>query len=144
MYGLEMSYSQNLYPRLAVDSIILNDHNEILLARRSQWPYVGCWDFPGGHIYVNETIAECQKREVMEELGVEAEPGKLFHVYADKGQSPKFMDVAVFYFAKINSTDFVKNIEMDDFAFFPLNKLPEKIVYHHDRALTDLRKYLNL
>lgn len=144
-YGKSFSYVNSAFPRMAVDNIILNEKNEILLARRSQWPYVGHWDFPGGHIYVDEEVRDCAKREAKEELGVEVEVGELFHVYSDKGQSPKFMNIVAFYFSRIvdNNHNFEKNIEMDDFGFFPLDQLPDKIAYHHDRALTDLREYLN-
>lgn len=142
-YGKPFSYVNNAFPRMAIDNIILNEKNEILLARRSQWPYVGCWDFPGGHIYVNESVRDCAKREAKEELGVEVEVGELFNVYSDKGQSPKFMDIVSFFFSKIVDKDakFEKNIEMDEFGFFSLDKLPDQIAYHHDRVLTDLKKY---
>lgn len=143
-YGKDFFYSKYKFPRLAVDAIVLNENNEILLARRRQWPYVGHWDFPGGHIYVGESVKECCRREVKEELGVESEVGELFRVYADKGQSPKQMDIVAFYFVKIESQKFIRNVEMDDFGFFPLNNLPDKIAYHHDRALTDLKKYFNI
>lgn len=142
-YGKSFNYVNNAFPRMAVDNIILNEKNEILLARRSQWPYVGHWDFPGGHIYVNEEVRECAKREAKEELGVDVEVSELFHVYSDKGQSPKFMNIVAFYFSRIidDNHNFEKNIEMDDFGFFPLDNLPDKIAYHHDRALIDLREY---
>jgi ADP-ribose pyrophosphatase YjhB (NUDIX family) len=72
-YGKAFNYVNNAFPRMAIDNIILNEKNEVLLARRSQWPYVGHWDFPGGHIYVNEKVKDCAKREAKEELGVDVE-----------------------------------------------------------------------
>lgn len=138
------TYLQNEYPRLAANAIILNDKKEILLAQRSQWPYVDAWDFPGGHIYVDESITDCLKREVREELGVDCEISDLFHVYSDKGHSPKFADVIAFYFVNIKSQDFIKNIEMCDFKYFSFNNLPEKIAYHNEGALEDIKDFLKV
>lgn len=142
--GKEFIYKQNIYPRFVVDAIILNEKNEVLMGLRSQWPYIDYWDFPGGHIYVGETLEECIKREAKEEVGVEIEVGELFQVYSDKGHSPKYMDVVLFYFAKMKSQNFEKNIEIQDYGFFPLTALPGKVAYAHECCLTDLKKYLKI
>lgn len=144
-YGKSFNYVNEAFPRMAIDNIILNEKNEVLLAKRSRWPYVDHWDFPGGYIGVNEAIKDCAKRQATEELGVDVEVGELFQVYGDKGQSPKFMTVVAFFFSKIkdNNYDFKKNLEMDDFQFFSLENLPEKIAHHHYRALTDLKKFIS-
>jgi len=143
-YGKPFSYTIDAFPRMAVDNIIFNDKQEILLAKRSQWPYVDHWDFPGGHILVNEAVKDCAKREAKEEINIDVEIGDLFHVYSDKGQSPKFMNIVVFYFSKIikGNWNFEINVEMSEYKFFPLDKLPDKIAQHHDRALKDIKKYL--
>ena len=135
-------YEQNIYPRFAANAIILNDQKEILLAQRHQRPFTGAWDFPGGHIYVDETIEENLKRELREELGVESEMGELFQVYSDKGHSPKFADVVAFYFTTIKSQNFIRNIEMQDFKYFPLSNLPAEIAYHNEGALADIREFI--
>lgn len=144
-WGKEFIYQQNNnYPRMAIGTIILNEKKEILLGLRSQWPYIDHWDFPGGHILEGESLEECMKREVKEEVGAEIEIGDLFQVYSDKGYGPKNMDVDVFYFAKLKSQQFEKNVEIKECRFFPLSELPEKIAYHHICCLTDLRKHLSL
>lgn len=45
----------------------------VLLARRGASPGAGLWSLPGGRVEAGETIAEAAAREVMEEVGVEAE-----------------------------------------------------------------------
>lgn len=133
---------QNDYPRFAANAIILNDQAEVLLARRAQPYYVGHWDFPGGHMYVNETVAECLEREMYEELGVRGKIGKLFGVYSDKGRHIKAASISGIYFATIESQRFLRNVEMDDFRYFPLDQLPDKLAYHNDIPLQDVRSYL--
>ncbi|QRG06435.1 NUDIX hydrolase [Xanthobacter dioxanivorans] len=45
----------------------------VLLARRAANPGAGLWSLPGGRVEPGETLAEAAAREVMEEVGVEAE-----------------------------------------------------------------------
>lgn len=135
-------YEQNIFPRFAAKAIILNEKKEILLAQRHQYPFRGGWDFPGGHIYVDETIEENLKRELREELGVPSEMGDLFQVYSDKGHSPKCAGAAALYFATIQSQNFMRNIEMQAFKYFPLTNLPEETAYHYDLALEDIRDFI--
>ena len=42
----------------------------LLLIRRSEHPYQGCWALPGGFLRPGETIEQCALREVTEETGV--------------------------------------------------------------------------
>ena len=58
---------------VGVPVIILNNKREILLGKRSKdsFFYPNIWGIPGGVLEYNETIEECGKREVMEELGVQ-------------------------------------------------------------------------
>lgn len=45
----------------------------VLLARRAANPGAGLWSLPGGRVEPGETLAEAAARELMEEVGVEAE-----------------------------------------------------------------------
>jgi 8-oxo-dGTP diphosphatase len=58
-------------------AVIWNDQGQILIARRRpEGPMGGLWEFPGGKIEPGETIEECIKREISEELGIEIEVGE--------------------------------------------------------------------
>ena len=53
-------------------AVIWNDQKQILIDRRLPTGTMGgLWEFPGGKIEVGETIQECIKREISEELGIE-------------------------------------------------------------------------
>jgi ADP-ribose pyrophosphatase YjhB (NUDIX family) len=62
---------------IAVDGIIENDNNEILLVKNR---HHGVYTVPGGQVEVGENLIEALKREVREEAGVEVEVGKLICV----------------------------------------------------------------
>ena len=68
--------------------VILNDKGEILIDKRSPSGLMGgLWEFPGGKIEKNETVEECIRREILEELGIEIEVKEhlitIFHEYSE-------------------------------------------------------------
>lgn len=58
-------------------AVIWNDHKQILIdRRRPEGAMGGLWEFPGGKVEVGETIEDCIKREIYEELGVSVTVGE--------------------------------------------------------------------
>lgn len=58
-------------------AVISNDQGQILIdRRRPEGTMGGLWEFPGGKIEKGETVEECIKREINEELGIVIEVGK--------------------------------------------------------------------
>lgn len=57
--------------------VIWNQQGQILIDRRRPTGVLGgFWEFPGGKIETGETVEECIKREIWEELGIVIEVGK--------------------------------------------------------------------
>ena len=53
-------------------AVIRDDRDLILIDRRlAKGLLGGFWEFPGGKIEGNETVQECIKREVLEEIGID-------------------------------------------------------------------------
>jgi 8-oxo-dGTP diphosphatase len=58
-------------------AVISNEQGKILIDRRRLEGLMGgLWEFPGGKIEKGETVEECIKREINEELGILIEVGK--------------------------------------------------------------------
>ena len=56
--------------------------NKLLITRRVlPASFSGKWEFPGGKIEPKETPEECLKRELLEELSIEVDIGKLLLVW---------------------------------------------------------------
>lgn len=68
-------------------AVIWNDQSQILIDRRRPEGLLGgLWEFPGGKIEPGETVEECIKREIREELEIEIELGShlitIYHAYS--------------------------------------------------------------
>ncbi|MCK5805251.1 MAG: (deoxy)nucleoside triphosphate pyrophosphohydrolase [Lentisphaeria bacterium] len=60
-----------------VTAAIVIRNSTVLLTRRAPGEkQAGLWEFPGGKIHPGETPEQCLRRELFEELGVEARIGR--------------------------------------------------------------------
>ena len=66
---------------VSVTAAIIEKDGKVLIARRKR-PFVGySWEFPGGKLEDNETLEECLKREIREELAIEIKVGPLVSLH---------------------------------------------------------------
>jgi 8-oxo-dGTP diphosphatase len=62
-------------------AIIENDLGQILIARRKEGKaQAGMWEFPGGKLEQGETVEECLRRELLEEMKITIQPYEDFGV----------------------------------------------------------------
>jgi nucleoside triphosphatase len=74
---MDLPLVQN-YPEATVGALIVNGEEEILLVRSYKWGTK--YTVPGGHIELGERSETAVKREIKEEVGLDAEPVKLLLV----------------------------------------------------------------
>lgn len=83
--------------RVAAGVLVRGDRL-LVCQRRPTDRHPGKWEFPGGKIEAGETAAQCIRRELREELGIVAIPGRELwttrHAYADLEVELVFLSIA--------------------------------------------------
>lgn len=131
-------------PRPTTTAIILYGE-KILLTKRSNTPFKGWWDLPGGFLNKDETPPKALKRELKEELGLLIRKQKLFGLYT--GTYPSKFDpfyiLSVVYIVepKSSSVRILDKKELSDARWFSRNKLPKKIAFDSNQRI--LRDFIN-
>ncbi len=112
-------------PKVDVRAFILNERNEILMAKES---VDGKWTIPGGWADIGNSPKEVVVREVKEETGLEVKVVRLLAVY-DKQRHAHPMEPNYIYklmfFCKTTGGNLQPGFDMLDASFFPLDNLPE-------------------
>jgi len=71
-------------------ALIGDDAGRLLLVKRADDPFAGCWDIPGGFCELREHPRDAAVREALEETGLEVEGGLFVGMwiddYGDTGQ----------------------------------------------------------
>jgi 8-oxo-dGTP diphosphatase len=93
-------YKSLKYPRLTVDSFVVDLRGRLLLVQRGRPPFKGSWGLPGGFCEWKETTEKCCARETLEETGLRVKVGKLLGVYSGPDRDPRGHNVTVLYEAR--------------------------------------------
>ncbi|MGA3055206.1 MAG: NUDIX hydrolase [Candidatus Korobacteraceae bacterium] len=67
-------------PIIGVGAVIIRG-DRVLLVRRATEPLKGEWSVPGGVLELGEKLRQGVRREVLEETGLEVEPGDVLDVF---------------------------------------------------------------
>ena len=128
------------YPRpmLTADCVVVRHRAEVLLVRRGNEPYKGCWALPGGFMEMDETIEHCAVRELQEETGIVVEEDmiRLIGVYSAPGRDPRGRTVTAAY--RIDVADSMVATAGDDATevrWWPLEELPP-LAFDHNEIIT--------
>ena len=129
------------YPRpmLTADCMVTNLQGEILLVRRGNDPFKGCWALPGGFMEMDETIEHCAVRELEEETGlcVSEQDIKLIGVYSTPGRDPRGRTVTAAYRVENSKMEIARaGDDAAEVSWWPLNALPP-LAFDHAQIVSD-------
>ncbi len=121
-------------PLLTVDAVIFFQEG-IVLIRRNNPPYQGCYALPGGFVEVGETVEDAVRREAKEETGLEIEPIGLIGIYSDPGRDPRGHVVSAAFLAS-GRGNLVSGSDARSAEVFSPQRLPP-LAFDHDRIISD-------
>ena len=105
---------------------IIRQNGKVLVCQRKQAARYGLkWEFPGGKLDEVESAAEGLKRELREELGVEAEVGELYH--RQEYTYPDRSSFEVLYYSIPSYRGLIQNL-----AFETIRWIPERDLVNTD------------
>jgi 8-oxo-dGTP pyrophosphatase MutT (NUDIX family) len=110
--------------------IIFNKAGQVLMLHRSD---NDCWCFPGGTMELGENIEDAARREVLEETGLTISDLSIFGVFSGEDLHYIYPNMDEVYIVDVvfYSFGYEGNLTIDaesqDYGFFDLNGLPEKI-----------------
>jgi len=123
-----------LTPLLAVDAVIFFQEG-IVLIRRDNPPFAGCYALPGGFVEVGETVEAAVVREAREETGLIIELQGLVGVYSDPARDPRGHVVSVAFLAR-GRGELLAGSDARSAHVFPLHSLPS-MAFDHDKIISD-------
>lgn len=124
---------------VTVDAVIIKD-NKILLIKRGAEPDKHLWGTPGGHVDWDETIEDAVRREVKEELGVNAVSLKQIGIYSDPNRHPK-QCINIPYGVNIEG-EIKTGDDAKEYRWFELDNLPKPLAFDHEKIIEDYLKLL--
>jgi 8-oxo-dGTP diphosphatase len=126
------SQKRKAQPTLVAAGIIMRKGRVLVCQRNRHDPFGLQWEFPGGKVEPTETLKESLRRELAEELSIEAQIGpevfRFKHHYADR-----FVEVVFFQIPAYRGT--IRNRVFEALEWTPRHKLPEYNFLEPDREL---------
>lgn len=117
-------------------AVIFNERKEVLIGQRPEGKDLALlWEFPGGKLEEGETVEECIRREIKEELDVEIEVGR----FLQDVEGGKF--VLKVYEAKILDLENLKANVHRDLKWVKIDELEN---YQFPKADVEIVEYLSL
>ena len=117
-------------------AIIADNRGRLLLCQRApQKPYPLEWEFPGGKVERGETAGAALRRELLEELGIDAIIGELFHrqdhTYPDSGR----FDILYYTVRSIKGQ--ISNRVFHDVRWVPIDELSRYDILEGNRIVIE-------
>lgn len=121
-------------PSVTVDMLVFTVMNEmkesyrklpekalkILLVKRGNHPYMGCWALPGGFVDMDESLDRAALRELKEETNIDDIYMEQLYTWGDIGRDPRTRIIGCSYMSLVDSSrlDVKAGDDAEDAAWF--------------------------
>jgi mutator protein MutT len=127
-------YVGRMAPPIDVSAgVLVRDGHVLACQRPAHQSHPGKWEFPGGKREPGETMAECLRRELREELGIDATVGA--EIWRAQHTYPGRPPVALVFFRVDRFAGEPRNLVFADIRWVALAALPGLDFLAADRAL---------
>lgn len=122
-------YDENRYrrPSATVDMAVFTEADGlcVLLIKRRNHPYLGCWALPGGFVEFDEELEDAAARELAEETGVTGVPLRQFGVFGGVNRDPRTRVISTGYYAVVPREElaFAAGDDAADAALFAVEEI---------------------
>jgi 8-oxo-dGTP diphosphatase len=112
-------------PKVGVGVFVLKDGKFLMQKRRGKHGD-GTWSLPGGHLEFGESVEDCARREVMEEMGVEIKNIRFGPFTNDIFDKEGKHYVTLFVVSEYESGEpkIMESETTEDWGWFTINDLP--------------------
>jgi 8-oxo-dGTP diphosphatase len=127
-------------PSVTVDVVMVAPFEgrlRVVLIRRRNPPFAGCWALPGGFVEPNEPLEAAARRELWEETGAEPAHLEQLYTFGDPGRDPRGWTITVAYLALLGEDDGrawqpQAGSDAGEVGWFDLDDLPPLAFDHAD------------
>jgi 8-oxo-dGTP diphosphatase len=125
-------------PKLTADVVgLATEPPSVLLIRRRNPPFEGCWALPGGFVDERERARQAAARELAEETGIAAGELRLLGVYDAPDRDPRGWTVSVAYLACFDGQVAAAGADdAGDARWWGLDELPP-LAFDHAEVVAD-------
>jgi 8-oxo-dGTP diphosphatase len=121
-----------------VAALIFRDSRILICQRRRNDSHGLQWEFPGGKVEAGESLEEALRRELREELGIEATVGK--EIYRTRHRYREFLSELelIFLLASVSPSAPMQNLVFERFEWAEVTTLPEYDFLQADKEFVKL------
>ncbi len=137
-------------PSVTVDVVVVarvHGQLSVLLVKRKNPPFAGCWAIPGGFVEPDEPLETAARRELQEETGAIPVRVEQLHTFGDPGRDPRGWTISVAYLAMLSDDEVQAwrpraGSDADEAGWFDLDGLPP-LAFDHGEILDHAKRVLD-
>ncbi|WP_163390177.1 NUDIX hydrolase [Enterovibrio norvegicus] len=148
---MAIHYDINEYknPLFTVDSVLFTVKEgalKVLMVRRAQAPYEGCWGLPGGFVDIEDdaTTDVTARRKLKEKTSVDPRYLEQLQVFSGNDRDPRGFSITLVYFALVTEQEVSSHIaSVDDVRWIDIKALTSlEIAFDHQSIIKHARSRL--
>lgn len=130
---------------VSVDSILLNEYNEVLLIKRGISSEVGFnqYALPGGFVDYDEKIKTAAIRELQEETNIKIKKIKYFTYFDDVNRDCRKRVISHVFYKKVKKKDiyYKETAEAIEITWVPITKIKKiNMAFDHKKIIKEFKK----